>query len=99
MITLKGSTFTQSVMSRVKGEIGTYFPSVKQFSLHYKKDMSDVLYSIYSLGHPPHISQKSASLYRSLTDVRGRGCRQALSYNSSSIYGSILKQNGSQTKF
>ena len=47
----------------------------------------------------PHISQKSASLYHSLIDVKGRGCRQALSYNSGSIYGSILKQNGSQHKF
>ena len=50
--------------------------TIEQFSLYYRKDMPDVLYGIYSLGHPPHIAQKSASLHRSLIDVKGRGCRR-----------------------
>lgn len=34
-----------------------------------------------------------------LIDVRGRGYGQVLSYSSSLIYVSVLRQNGSQHKF
>lgn len=65
-------TQTQSVMFGVIGEIEIYFFLINPFSLFYRKNMPDLLYSIYSLGHLPHVPQKPASLNHNPIDDRGR---------------------------
>lgn len=92
----KGTIQTWSIQFGVIGEIGIDFLFIK---LCITERICLLLYSIYSLEHLPHVPQKSASWNHSLIDARSRSYRQAPSYNSSSIYGSVLKPNCSQHKF